>query len=118
MSCLFFIVKIINLILVNDLYVNVAQVLESLLSCVYNLQTFDILPLSLPRNEIFEFRDIGNKKGQCKIYICKEWYDDPEIKKAFDGYVMTQTNTKKILQYPEVIDKHPWVEEYLNPSVV
>ena len=88
------------------------------LSCVYNLQTFDILPLSLPRNEIFEFRDIGNKKGQCKIYICKEWYDDPEIKKAFDGYVMTQTNTKKILQYPEVIDEHSWIEEYLNPSAV
>lgn len=88
------------------------------LSCVYNLQTFDILPLSLPRNEIFEFEDIGNKKGQGKLYICKDWYDDPRIKKAFDGYVMNPTNTKKILQYPEVIDEHSWIEEYLNPSVV
>lgn len=87
------------------------------LAHIYNLQCFEILPLMLPKGKVFEVEGIGDKK-RGRLYICKEWYDDPDIKKYFDGLYINKSFTKKLLARPSVLEEYPWVKEYLNPSVV
>ena len=90
--------------------------LSSQVADIYNLEDFDIIPLYLEVGDTFVFDGDEYKRGNARIFLCKELYDYPEIRQWFDGCKMSKTLSKNILRTEGLLDRHPWVKEYLNPN--